>query len=37
MIQDGPAHDDSHAPDAGRYAAFTHWTQPVIDYSRGAF
>lgn len=25
VIQDDPAHEDSHAPDAGRYAAFTHY------------
>jgi phage terminase large subunit len=27
VIQDDPAHDDSHAPDAGRYAAFTHFAK----------
>jgi phage terminase large subunit len=34
VIQDAPAHEDSHAPDAGRYAAFTHWNRPVLDYAR---
>ena len=29
VIQDDPAHDDSHAPDAGRYAAFSHWANPT--------
>ena len=28
VIQDDPAHDDSHAPDAGRYGA-THWMNPT--------
>jgi len=34
VVQDDPAHDDSHAPDAARYAAMTHWQKPVIDYTR---
>lgn len=29
VIQDAPAHADSHAPDAGRYGAFTHWGNPT--------
>ena len=37
VIQDKPAHEDSHAPDAGRYAAFTHYASPAIDYAAGAF
>lgn len=33
VIQDDPAHDDSHAPDSGRYAAYTHWKTPAIDFT----
>lgn len=29
VIQDEPAHTDSHAPDAGRYAAFSHYAHGI--------
>ena len=37
IIQDDPAHDDSHAPDAVRYAAHAHYARPIIDHALGAF
>jgi phage terminase large subunit len=29
IIQDDPAHDDSHAPDSARYAAYTHYFNSI--------
>lgn len=33
-IMDEPSGVADHAPDAVRYACYSHWNQPVLDYSR---